>query len=879
MAAPPTPESSGIASLKAAGRAFSFGRKKADSQIPTSRPIMDHTQSDAHPKYTRERAFTESSYTSESTATPPKLPGTGLDFGSTDNFGSMFESFGKRSSKGDMHFTSAGTGRPDEYGFLNPPEKIHSNRTSNTVLMPHFDQAMEPSSSPRSWDSRGSHDGLMTGLTPPMERTFSYEVADERIDFPTRPTKSRTMPLASSTSPPGRRKQRPPSDGLRRSSVYSVTKEPGRTSTIFKDDDAQTVIDSLAAGRKLSQIANTGGQQYLDEDDSFVRTQQSRNATSPNVTAGAQQYARLPYDSPSQPTSTNTTPRAMKSQLQVHEERSMFDASPPLLDQTSRKHQPRNAPPPRPQTSNKIMTPQQFERYRREQEVSRAATNHDTNDDSDDGADEYEDDDEIEHNKQLARQRKKQEAHLAVYRQQMLKVTGEQPAELKGPGLRDSSERPGRDTPDLPNRTSTFEINFEKPSDDGKGSDDEDEDVPLGVLAAHGFPSKSRPPTALSGGDSRIQYKSESYPPPPASTSGASQGGRASGLPPFAKRLPTDPYYGASLVNPSNRESMAFNQAQPGTHSSSAAPMLPPNVPPAGLVGVIAGEERARAARRGSPSAQGNLGPSLPPGFGQTAGAPPGMPPPMSPGERATMQMSEQMHQMMQMQMQWMQQMQQMMASGMQFPPGQQPPMMPGQPGMMMPPMMPPMAGLPTRPTSSGAHTVPISPGMQHQASRTMSMMGSSSTPPWAPTPGSNRQSRAPSVMTGPFGGPPQNYAASIAPSERSNVGMPSRYRPVSVAPAEEHASRPYSRSSTMNSNTLLPTSFGRESRLSTSQTRRSNLSAQASRKPVNDDDDDDEEGWEEMKKKRDKKKSIWKLGKKKEPLDSQLEYYDYPEN
>lgn len=50
---------------------------------------------------TRERALTESSYTSGSTATPPKLLDTDLDLGQTDldELGSMFESFGKRRSQ------------------------------------------------------------------------------------------------------------------------------------------------------------------------------------------------------------------------------------------------------------------------------------------------------------------------------------------------------------------------------------------------------------------------------------------------------------------------------------------------------------------------------------------------------------------------------------------------------------------------------------------------------------------------------------------------------------------------------------------------------------------------------------------------------------
>ena len=50
----------------------------------------------------RARALTESSYASASTATPPKLLDTDLDFGKSnlDGFGDMFEScYGKRRSR------------------------------------------------------------------------------------------------------------------------------------------------------------------------------------------------------------------------------------------------------------------------------------------------------------------------------------------------------------------------------------------------------------------------------------------------------------------------------------------------------------------------------------------------------------------------------------------------------------------------------------------------------------------------------------------------------------------------------------------------------------------------------------------------------------
>lgn len=48
----------------------------------------------------RNRALTESSYASGSTATPPKLFEADLNLGISDEgFGSMFENFGKRASQ------------------------------------------------------------------------------------------------------------------------------------------------------------------------------------------------------------------------------------------------------------------------------------------------------------------------------------------------------------------------------------------------------------------------------------------------------------------------------------------------------------------------------------------------------------------------------------------------------------------------------------------------------------------------------------------------------------------------------------------------------------------------------------------------------------
>ena len=753
---------------------------------------------------------------------------------------------------------------------------------------------VEPSPSP--WTSQNARDGLAHS-TSPMERTFSYEDDSAFTRSGNGLPKSRTMPVNGPPNPSQRRaQQRAPSGGLARSSVYGGKR--GSTGDQL-DADARLVMDSITASRKLEQYS---GANYSDDDENPAAPLVSQSSYQSSSYA-AQEPSRMPenrqrspglmFDSSDRDFTSNgrrqgsaeTTPRARKSHLAYQDDNSLFDA-PTHSGRQAPVIRPKIAPPARPQTQNKIMTPAQFEQYRRQQEVT-STIHHRDKQESDDEEDDDEDDDEVERSKQAARQRRKQEAHMSVYRQQMMKMTGEQPSDLPSIQLRPSMDRSSMSAPTLASTSMIPEFSFDKPSESGKASDDddEDEDVPLGVLAAHGFPSKNRPPTATSNAASRVQFKSESYPPPPASVSGAAGANRASVLPAFARNLPSDPYFGAGLVNPSNRESLGFGQGAPRSAqgSSQMGSASPVPGPPGGLVGVINAEERARAARRGSPNAGGM---PLPPSMG-------GMPPMMTPGEQATQQattqMSEQMNQMMQMQMQWMQQMQAMMAGGgMMMPPGQQPPFMPPLPGMppqqqmMMPPGMtpPPAPGhAPQRPLSQGSHSAPITPMGHPPQQRAMSMINPSGGAPW-PSNIPNRKSTAPSMISGAFD------SLSIAPSERSNVGQPSRYRPVSIAPADEH--RTSSRRSTFTDGTLQPGVSARNSRLSTSadrsQNRLSNLRAvSTSPQPLKKaaSDDDDEEGWAAMKQKTDKKKNVWRLNRKSKAVAQEemegFEVYDYP--
>ncbi|KAL9641025.1 MAG: hypothetical protein Q9204_000378 [Flavoplaca sp. TL-2023a] len=893
--APPIPASHPL-SLRAGGRTFSFGRKKPQSPSsasPITQPAQVYGHSQEPAFHTRERALTESSYASNSTATPPKLLDTDLDL--EDGFGDMFENFGKRKSTLGADVAGLGvmeTESPVSF-IVNPvlgsakadwkQEALASAPASRTLTQSYFGERStftpspiqidrsrdirEAESSPYSSTSHESQDGLMSW--PDRAETghaHNYERSPSVPQHAAGPTSARSAPLPESISPSGRRQQQRQSSygtNLRRTSAYASHRE----SIPLQDEDAKLVMDSINASRSLNRYSGEAGKQNrFPEDRGEPRGTQPSSSLisasgqlssspanlSPQRRLSPERRAHAPvglFDTPDSDlsdgnwriASNETTPRAKTLELADRTKRSsLFDPSlhvPPRTETSPMRREQATKLEPQ----NKVMTPAQFERYRREQEMVRTHSSQSRADDSDDDSDHYEDDDENERSKELAKQRRKQEAHLAVYRQQMMKVTGEQPSDLPALGpLRPAAERASASAPIVVQHGSMPSVTLDKASATGKASDDEDDDIPLGVLAAHGFPNKNRPPGPRASNG--IRYTSETYPPPPMSVSGLSTAGASRGLPAFAKNLPQDPYFGAGLVNQTNREMPSFSTHGSGSQYGGGSP----NLHPGGLVGVIAGEERARAMRRGSPNAQGNYGSPLPQGMAQMPGMTPGLPPMMSPGDEAQVQMSQQMTQMMQMQMQWMQQMQQMMASGMQ--PSQMPAGMP--PGML--PMPPPHGqqavnngflsphGQMLRPMS---HSAPGSPALvqQQQQQRAMSMMSPSLSPQWPP-----RNSASPSIMSGAMG--PQSYVPSIAPSERSNIGQPSRYRPVSIAPIDEH-SRPGSRSS---NNLLQPGPVDRKTTSAMGRT-----SPVPPRKVPS--DDDDEEGWEEMKKRREQKASTWR--------------------
>lgn len=619
-----------------------------------------------------------------------------------------------------------------------------------------IDKNKEIDESPYSWSSQNSHDGLMSNRSPPiMPAIHSNDMPPPVPQHGT--SRANTEPQAlNSTARPGATS----ADGLRRSSALAGRRQSTLEYTPDSvDEDARLLRESMAASRKMNDpgfsskvrdswaLPSSNPTSNKVDDVSLSSWKSASNGTTPKPRQPERQPERQPVDD------------------------NMFDSSITTSATSAHKYQEKaSEPPPRP-VANRVMTPAQFERYKQDKERLRSVGGQSKDDEDEEEDEEYDDDeDEAEKAKELAKLRRKQEAHMAVYRQQMMKVTGETGPR---PGMLASQSSPNL----VPGRAEEGE--------------EEDEEVPLAILQAHGFPNRNKPPMRSMGSNPNLR----------ASTmTGGGDGGR---LPVFARHLPQDPYLGAGLQSPMHRESMAFAG---GAASASGAQR---GMPPGGLVGVIATEERSRAMRRGSPNAANTGGMYGMPIPGQMG--PMGMNPMMmGQGDPSQQQLTQQMQQFMQMQMQFMQ----MMTSGQSQGPQSQ---------------VGPQPGQGSRPNSS--HLLrPGSGQPTHQ--RAMTMMEPNAAP-WLQPGGF-----APSIHI-------QGYTPSIAPSERSNVGMPGRYRPVSHMPPPSDNK---TRLSTMSG--ALPN--WEENKTVTPAIRVVQKSGNVS-------DEDDEEGWEEMAKKREKKKSMWK--------------------
>ncbi|PQE11688.1 hypothetical protein CJF32_00004822 [Rutstroemia sp. NJR-2017a WRK4] len=792
---PPVPKSSAGFSLKAAGRTLSWSRNK--SATPSPSKLSDEPPSPIvreEAAFGRNRAVTASSYAS--TATPPKILDRGLDLSVGDDFGDMFA--------GMEHRRSAILDGPTNRVMTKSPEILppHPAARSYSATRPNqpsplvLDNRKQIEQPQYSW---GSDDGLMGNTSPPP-------VMPRHQNAPSYapPPVPRHGPLHQTDGNQARPRSSIQDSGLKRSSALSMR----RQSAFEFDEDSKLLQDSVNASRRL--------------DD-----------TPPNP------QVRKSWALPTSP--PEMTNKAQPLELEDADE-NLFESA----DLAQRFQERSPSPPPSKQTPvNKVMTPAQFERYKQDQERLRMVGGRPKEEENDEDEENYEDDeDEAEKNKKAAKQRRKQEAHMAVYRQQMMKVTGES---TPSPALRPQTMG-SQSTPNLVLSDATVD------------GEDEDDEVPLAILAAHGFPNKNRPPThrlSSMGSNPNLRGQAQAYP------------GLGGPLPVFARNLPQDPYVGAGLVHPSNRESLSFATGAGSVHGSSG------NIPPpGGLVGVIATEERSRAMRRGSPNAQGGYGQMPAGGFGGIAPQPAmgqlgmgmlgmgqlgmgqmnpmgQMPnqPMLTPGDQAQIRMTEQMQQFMQMQMQFMQMMTNNQG-GQAAPPSGAPQLGPlSQMGPMGHISQPSFGDIP-RPLSQ-QHIPTQSQNLRPDSAiqqRTMSMLEPTGLPWMQQSPGYAHSVRAQG----------EGYAPSIAPSERSNVGLPGRYRPVSHMPVADNKSR----TSTASMSGALQ---GWDSKHASTTIK--------TVQKVDNDDEDDDEGWAEMQKKREKKRSLWKSKKDTNGLSEMVGY------
>lgn len=670
----------------------------------------------------RNRALTASSYAS--TAIPPKLDAD-LNFGDA-SFDDMFSGLNRNPSP-DLPREAAGRSLLSEKRtFQAEPIKIRPTLDVEPPL--------------KSWDSRGSADDLMSSLRsendsppppPPPHKYSSY--APVASESPTQPS-SATFPDADAN--------------------------PLRKSFVERQSFRESSPDPQPASMSPSSA------------NSYETPLSSRSASN---------------------TTDNTTPKATlapaAARHAMRDDDDLFaqPKAPPKPEATSvrkpavptiTEHKTTSAGA---STSNgRVMTQAEFREYQKRQ------LSHPPADESSDEED-YEDEEEAikKREEEEILRRKNQQMHFA--REAMRRSTT-------------APTNPAR--PD--SIVEGFGMGF--PSETSMKADEwEDEDIPLGILAQHGFPSQARSRLPSQPANAMPSY----FPERPASAGAISNRASQAHLPAFARNLPADPYIGGGLVRPSNRESMGFNSFGRGPASIAGDSVaggglgMSMGIPPpmmyqeAGmsqpsLVDQIQMRDMTKQKYMGGASNKKPQGGPFTGMLGQqmnAAGQPQNpmrmsqMPMnglnPMNPmmGVQMPMmgmgmnQMGYPMGQQEQyMQMQQFQQMQQMIA--MQQMQLQQMQVMQQQPQQQDPRMsmaMPSNSFQGNMMGNGSFLSVPGMPnGMPNQQNRPMSFMS---------TNGNQQQQQQRPMST--FLGPGPGYTPSIAPSERSNIGLSARYRPV----------------------------------------------------------------------------------------------------
>ncbi|KAF4446584.1 hypothetical protein F53441_9811 [Fusarium austroafricanum] len=470
------------------------------------------------------------------------------------------------------------------------------------------------------------------------------------------------------------------------------------------------------------------------------------------------------------------------------------------------------APPRRPPVSShpnrgKVMTAAEFEALQKRKAREEAKKRFYGGEDEDDKLD-YDNLEEVEVQDTTKAQRKKQQAYLNGYRQRMMKTT-------KGAYI-----------PPLPSHSrvssswsmKSFKAFQGQPEDipERYEEDNDEDDVPLALLQMQ----RRSDGKELSNhfGSARLEPFA---PPQPQPTNSLRHQGSRSPMPAFARSLPQDPF-------PSN--------------SNNAWPLSNQQLVPGGLIGVIANEERAKARRRALPSHGFQPIPDTNNAFTWTSGPhhsrqshqPPTIP--MSYGMNG-------------------------MQTPMHYSRTQTPVAMPQMPA---PPPNNQMFNFLQAQTeffrtmatiNQQRNAQPWENFSARQPVMNMSAHGAGST--YAPS------NYAPSNYA-PSNYAPSNYArsnyarsvyqnsagyaGSVAPSERNNVGLPSRYRPVSKTTSQI----PSGRADLADDAASLNNWDSNRNRV---------VNRGAVYEADSTDDDDDEAFWRAKKAKRDRRRAMWIQG------------------
>ncbi|KAH5119564.1 hypothetical protein HBI49_025440 [Parastagonospora nodorum] len=686
-------------------------------QLPSLPKSSHGLSSKKDDKQSRERSMTASSYAS--TAIPPKLE-AGLDFGNS-SFDDMFSDMNRKESPPEMSREAPGRSLLSEKRTFQPePIKTYPKLEVEAPL--------------KSWESRGSTENLMSSShsddespppPPPPHKYSSYApVASESPTLPTHNFGDRDAPTARRSY-------------MEKTSYRDSSPEQHPTQPTSLASSSANSLQTPASSRSSNYTNNTTPKASLVSNISTYTDHDDDQDLFAPVKAAPKSESRAAQKAPAHSIPEDQTPTV-----------------------------PANAPRP---GAGRVLTQTEYLAMQR-----RANSQPPPDDDSDE---DYEDEEEAI--------KKREEEEISRRKQQQMQFARE--AMRRTTTTSANPSRPDGGAEDM--------MGF--PSETSMKADEwEDEDVPLGILAQHGFPSQVRGRMPNQPANAMPSY----IPDRPASA-GATPSRAPGHLPAFARGLPADPhssFIGGGLVQPMNRESMGFNGFGRGPMSVAGDSMAggmgmhsPMMYQEAGmsqpsLVDQIQMRDMTKQKYMGGASQKKPEGGPFTGMLGQqmnTNGQPQhptrmsqmpmnGMMNPMMGGQMGGqmpmmgMGMNQMGYSMPQgndmMAMQQMQQMQQMIAmqqmqlqqmQAMQRPQTQDPRM-----SMAMP------NGFGGNMMGNGSFlSVPgaMPNGMQN---RPMSFM-------------SGAQGRQQPMSN--FMGPGPGYTPSIAPSERSNVGLSARYRPV----------------------------------------------------------------------------------------------------